>query len=49
MRMTVVASVYGHRDGSGIHRVIERLEQHPLRDPILANRFRLPNDESVKC
>ncbi len=35
MRMTVVASVYGHRDGSGIHRVIERLEQHPLRDPIL--------------
>ena len=38
--MTVVASVCGYRDGSGIHCVIERLEQHALRDLILAHRLR---------
>jgi REP-associated tyrosine transposase len=38
-RMTTVAAEYGYRDGSGIHRVIQRLEQAASADKSLHRRL----------
>ena len=38
-RMTEVARLYGYRDGSGIHRVVNRLESHAQRDRDLAAKL----------
>ena len=39
-RMTVVAADYGYRDGSGIHRVIQRLEEEAKSDQALSRRLK---------
>lgn len=39
-RMTKVAADYGYRDGSGIHRVVQRLEKKAKDDPALARRLK---------
>ena len=39
-RMTEVAKVYGYRDGSGIHRVVERLESRAKSDRHLATKLK---------
>jgi len=39
-RMTTVAAEYGYRDGSGVHRVIERLEEKAKSDRALARRLK---------
>jgi REP element-mobilizing transposase RayT len=39
-RMTTVAADYGYRDGSGIHRVVQRLDQRAQHDPALARRLK---------
>jgi len=38
--MTAVAKDYGYRDGSGVHRVVQRLEEKSASDPALARRLR---------
>ena len=38
-RLTVVAESYGYRDASGVHRVVERLEQKCAADRALARRL----------
>ena len=38
-RMTRVAADYGYRDGSGIHRVLQRLEERAKDDPSLARHL----------
>jgi putative transposase len=38
-RMTMVAEDYGYRDGSGVHRVIQRLEEKAKSDGPLARRL----------
>jgi putative transposase len=35
-RMTELAKEYGYRDGSSVHRVVQRLEQAAQADPVLA-------------
>lgn len=40
-RMTDVARRYGYRDGSGVHRVIQRLETRAKEDRELAHRLEL--------
>jgi hypothetical protein len=49
-RMTTVAADYGYRDGSGIHRVLQRLEEKAKSDRTLARRLKLLASEvsSVK-
>jgi len=39
-RMTRVAAQYGYRDGSGVHRVIKRLEEEAKSDRALSRRLR---------
>jgi putative transposase len=39
-RMTTVAADYGYRDGSGIHRVVQRLEKKSQDDQALARRLK---------
>ena len=39
-RMTLVAEDYGYRDGSGVHRVIQRLEEAAKTDAPLAHRLK---------
>jgi hypothetical protein len=39
-RMTSVAADYGYRDGSGVHRVVQRLEQRAKVDRALARRLK---------
>ena len=39
-RMTTVAADYGYRDGSGIHRVVQRLEKKAQDDQALARRLK---------
>ncbi len=39
-QMTAVAADYGYRDGSGIHRVIQRLEEKAKSDRVLARRLK---------
>ncbi len=39
-RMTTVAADYGYRDGSGIHRVIQRLEEKAKSDRALSRRLK---------
>ena len=39
-RMTTVAANYGYRDGSGIHRVVQRLEKKAKDDHALARRLK---------
>jgi hypothetical protein len=39
-RMTKVAADYGYRDGSGIHRVVQRLEKKAKDDRALARRLK---------
>jgi hypothetical protein len=38
-RMTTVAADYGYRDGSGIHRVVQRLEKKAKDDQVLSRRL----------
>ncbi len=38
-RMTTVAADYGDRDGSGVHRVIKRLEERAKGDRTLSRRL----------
>ena len=38
-RMTEVAAAYGYRDGSGVHRVIQRLEERAKVDQALARHL----------
>lgn len=38
-RMTDVARDYGYRDGSGVHRVVQRIEQRAKKDRVLARRM----------
>ncbi len=38
-RMTQLARLYGYRDGSGIHRVVKRLEAHAKSDPDMAAKL----------
>jgi len=49
-RMTAVAADYGYRDGSGIHRVVQRLERKAKEDQALARRLKALADKvsSVK-
>jgi hypothetical protein len=49
-RMTTVAADYGYRDGSGIHRVVQRLEKKAQDDQVLARRLKALAEEvsSVK-
>ncbi len=39
-RMTTVAADYGYRDGSGIHRVVQRLEKKSKDDQAFARRLK---------
>ena len=39
-RMTTVAGDYGYRDGSGVHRVVQRLEKKAEDDQALARRLK---------
>ena len=39
-RMTVVAKDYGYRDGSGVHRVLQRLEEKAQEDRALTRRLK---------
>jgi len=39
-RMTTVAADYGYRDGSGVHRVVQRLEKKAADDQALARRLK---------
>lgn len=39
-RMTAVAADYGYRDGSGIHRVVQRLEERAKGDQALARHLK---------
>ncbi len=39
-RMTTVARDYGYRDGSGVHRVVQRLEASAENDRTLARRLK---------
>ena len=39
-RMSTVAADYGYRDGSGIHRVVQRLEEKAKDDQALARRLK---------
>jgi REP element-mobilizing transposase RayT len=39
-RMTAVAADYGYRDGSGVHRVVQRLEERAKNDRALARRLK---------
>ena len=39
-RMTTVAADYGYRDGSGVHRVIKRLEEKAKSDRALSRRLK---------
>jgi hypothetical protein len=39
-RMTAVAADYGYRDGSGVHRVVQRLEERAKTDQALARRLK---------
>ena len=39
-RMTSVAADYGYRDGSGVHRVVQRLEKRAAEDQVLARRLK---------
>ena len=39
-RMTTVAADYGYRDGSGVHRVIHRLEEKAKSDRALSCRLK---------
>ena len=39
-QMTAVAGEYGYRDGSGVHRVIERLQERAKSDRTLARRLK---------
>lgn len=39
-RMTSVAADYGYRDGSGVHRVVQRLEKGAQSDPALARHLK---------
>ena len=39
-RMTTVAADYGYRDGSGVHRVIKRLEENANSDRALSRRLK---------
>ena len=49
-RMTQVAREYGYRDGSGVHRVVQRLEAAAKEDHALAHRLQQLADKvsSVK-
>jgi len=38
--MTVVVKDYGDRDGSGVHRVVQRLDEKAETDATLARRLR---------
>ncbi len=38
--MTTVAADYGYRDGSGIHCVIQRVEEKAKRDRALSRRLK---------
>lgn len=39
-RMTTVAGDYGYRDGSGVHRVVQRLEKKAEGDQALGRRLK---------
>ena len=39
-RMTEVADDYGYRDGSGVHRVLQRLEEKAQHDRSLARHLK---------
>ena len=39
-RMTAVAADYGYRDGSGVHRVVQRLDEKAKGDQALARRLK---------
>ena len=39
-RMTTVAADYGYRDGSGVHRVIKRLEEKAKSDRALSHHLK---------
>lgn len=39
-QMTTVAAEYGYRDGSGVHRVVQRLEKRAEEDRVLARRLK---------
>jgi hypothetical protein len=39
-RMTAVAKQYGYRDGSGVHRVIQRLESRAKEDRQLGRQLK---------
>jgi len=39
-RMTTVAADYGYRDGSGVHHLVQRLEQKAKHDQALARRLK---------
>jgi hypothetical protein len=39
--MTTVAGDYGYRDGSGVHRVVQRLEKKAEDDQALARRLKV--------
>lgn len=47
-QMTAVAKDYGYRDGSGVHRVVQRLEQRAKQDRALARRLKALT-EGVSC
>jgi hypothetical protein len=47
-RMTTMAADYGDRDGSGIHRVVRRLEKKAEGDQSLARRLKVLAKE-VPC
>ena len=38
--MTVVAEDYGYRDGSGVHRVVQRLEEKAQHDRSFARHLK---------
>ncbi len=44
--MTTVAADYGYRDGSGVHRVIKRLEEKARSRPVAPSKG--PSQENVK-
>ncbi len=48
-RMTELANEYGYRDGSGVHRVVHRLEQAAKEDRNLAHRLQQLADRGGKC
>ncbi len=47
-RMTTVVADYGDRNGSGVHRVIKRLEEKAKSDRALSRRLLAKNTLSIK-